>query len=120
MRAVTPKQAAVLRVVTESIRSRGHAPTQAAIGLALGMNKTTVNEHIRALIKKGRLVRDSRCAVGLPADRSADVEQLERECRLLARLAAKTPQFDNPLHIYEAEKIRDRWLAVPAGEAVSS
>lgn len=33
---------------------------------------------------------------------------LERE--LMAKLAADSPQFDNPLVVYEAKKIRDRIL----------
>lgn len=39
------------------------------------------------------------------------VEKVERECRLLAMLAAKTPQFFNPLVAMEAEGIRDRILS---------
>jgi len=35
-----------------------------------------------------------------------------RESRLLAMLAAKTPQFFNPLVAMEAEEIRDRILRV--------
>ena len=39
------------------------------------------------------------------------VENIERERRLLAMLAAKTPQFLNPLVAMEAETIRDRIIS---------
>lgn len=38
------------------------------------------------------------------------LDRYARERRLLAQLAAKTPQFDNPLLVYEAERIRDEIL----------
>jgi hypothetical protein len=40
----------------------------------------------------------------------ARAERAEAALQLLARLAADTPQFDNPLHIYEAKRIRDAIL----------
>jgi len=108
MRAVTQRQAEVLRIVAESIDTRGHAPTQQQIGEAMGINKTSVNEHIRALVKKGRLVRESRGAMGLAGEGKA-VAQLERECRLLARLVAL--KIEDPQVLDAAEKVRDKWLA---------
>lgn len=39
------------------------------------------------------------------------LNQFDRERKLLARLAAETPQFSNPLEVYEAQKIRDRILS---------
>lgn len=38
-------------------------------------------------------------------------EAAEAERRLLAMLASEIPQFNNPLHVIEAQKIRDRILA---------
>lgn len=41
--------------------------------------------------------------------------KLLKERRLLAMLAAETPQFDNPLIAWEAQELRDKILAkVPA------
>lgn len=40
------------------------------------------------------------------------LERYARDRRLLAMLAAKTPQFDNPLLAMEAERVRDDVLAV--------
>jgi hypothetical protein len=39
------------------------------------------------------------------------VLRLIRERQLLARLAADEPQFFNPLHVYEAQQLRDEVLA---------
>lgn len=38
---------------------------------------------------------------------------LRAECHLLAKLAADTPQFSNPLEVWAAQAIRDRHLATP-------
>lgn len=34
--------------------------------------------------------------------------------RMLAKLASETPQFDNPLLVFEAQRIRDEVLAAPS------
>lgn len=39
------------------------------------------------------------------------LEQYSYERRLLARLCAKTPQFSNPMDVWEAEQVRDKILA---------
>lgn len=44
-------------------------------------------------------------------DRDALLDQWARERKLLAMLAAETPQFHNPLAVYEAKQIRDMILA---------
>lgn len=41
--------------------------------------------------------------------------QFDRERRLMARLAADTPQFSNPLVVWEARKLRDGLLALRGG-----
>jgi hypothetical protein len=50
-------------------------------------------------------------------DRLADfqtlVEAIYREREQLAKLASKTPMFNNPLHVMAAESIRDRVLRLP-------
>lgn len=38
---------------------------------------------------------------------------LRAECHVLAKLAADTPQFSNPLDVWAAQTIRDRHLANP-------
>jgi hypothetical protein len=44
------------------------------------------------------------------ADRDELLERFDRERKLLAKLAADTPQFYNPLHVMEARRIRDSIL----------
>jgi hypothetical protein len=41
----------------------------------------------------------------------AFIAKLKADRLLLARLAAETPQFNNPLIVYEAQALRDRLLA---------
>jgi len=41
------------------------------------------------------------------AERDELLNIFDRERKLLAKLAADTPQFFNPLDVYEAKKIRD-------------
>ena len=46
-------------------------------------------------------------------DRDDLLTRFDRERRLMARLAAETPQFFNPLVVMEAKQIRDRILGQP-------
>lgn len=89
----------------------------------------TVHEQIRQLREKGWLTAPGQGETTYRAIRLTDeakaelgiqsrIEQLERECRLLARYTVGA--IMDPQVLDEAEKVRDRWLAVPAGEAVSS
>lgn len=50
----------------------------------------------------------------LLATASGLLERYAKERWLLARLAEKNPQFDNPLIAWEAERIRDEILKGPA------
>jgi hypothetical protein len=38
------------------------------------------------------------------------LDRWKNERTLLAKLSAETPQFSNPLHVYEAKQIRDEIL----------
>lgn len=38
------------------------------------------------------------------------IAQLKAQRLMLARLASESPQFDNPLHVYDAQKLRDTVL----------
>lgn len=41
----------------------------------------------------------------------AIIDGLKAQRLMLAKLASDTPQFDNPLHIYEAKALRDKLLS---------
>ena len=59
MQKLTERQRAVLEFVSESISDRGFPPTLREIGNRLGIRSTNgVNDHLRALERKGYLTRE--------------------------------------------------------------
>jgi SOS-response transcriptional repressor LexA len=127
LRPLSQKQRELLDLIIAMTKARGYAPTFQELGDRVGRTKAVVFEHVDQLRKKGWLLRPGDEGVKgtarsftLSSEAKAElgfgsiVEQLQRECRLLAMLAAPTPQFDNPLMVFEAEKIRDKWLAPQA------
>ena len=56
---LTDRQREILDFITRSIRDRGYPPTLREIGLHFGIKSTNgVNDHLRALEKKGHLQRE--------------------------------------------------------------
>ena len=59
MQKLTDRQRAVLEYISDSIDSRGYPPTLREIGNHLGIKSTNgVNDHLRALERKGYLTRE--------------------------------------------------------------
>lgn len=59
MQKLTQRQKAVLDYIVESIQDRGYPPTLREIGNHLGIRSTNgVNDHLRALERKGYLTRE--------------------------------------------------------------
>ena len=59
MQKLTDRQKAVLEFIVESIHDRGYPPTLREIGNHLGIKSTNgVNDHLRALERKGYLTRE--------------------------------------------------------------
>lgn len=59
MNKLTDRQRMVLDYICESIQDRGYPPTLREIGLKLGIRSTNgVNDHLRALERKGYLTRE--------------------------------------------------------------
>src|SRR5215510_9934696 len=57
---LTDRQREILDFITQSIRERGYPPTLREIGLHFGIRSTNgVNDHLKALEKKGFLARDT-------------------------------------------------------------
>ena len=57
--ALTDRQREILDFISQSIRERGYPPTLREIGLHFGIRSTNgVNDHLRALEKKGYLQRE--------------------------------------------------------------
>jgi DNA-binding ferritin-like protein (Dps family) len=60
--------------------------------------------------------REVRRLRALVDDLREHISTINDEVFLLAKLSADTPQFDNPLDLYEAKKVRDRALLALQGE----
>jgi repressor LexA len=93
---LTDRQREILEFITQSITERGYPPTLREIGTHFGIRSTNgVNDHLRALEKKGYLQREdlkSRAlrpvsASGRPMDNSSEVVEIP----LLGRVAAGVP-----------------------------
>jgi repressor LexA len=93
---LTDRQREILEFITQSIAGRGYPPTLREIGSHFGIRSTNgVNDHLRALEKKGYLQREdlkSRAlrpvsASGRPLESAADVVEVP----LLGRVAAGVP-----------------------------
>ena len=72
MQGLTDRQRAVLRVIVQSINHRGYPPTLREIGEELGIKSTNgVNDHLKALERKGYLTRDDQKSRALvPTERA--------------------------------------------------
>jgi len=95
---LTDRQREILDFITQSIRERGYPPTLREIGLHFGIRSTNgVNDHLRALEKKGYLQREdlkSRAlrpvGVGGPVRASGQDDDFV-EVPLVGRVAAGVP-----------------------------
>src|SRR6476469_7576906 len=59
MQGLTDRQQQVLRYIRQSINERGYPPTLREIGNFMGIRSTNgVNDHLRALERKGYLLRE--------------------------------------------------------------
>lgn len=66
MRSLTPRQAECLAVIRAWIRVHGVPPTLRELGGSMGIKSTNgVNDHLRALERKGFLERDRRRSRGI-------------------------------------------------------
>lgn len=110
MQGLTDRQQQVLKYIRDSITQRGYPPTLREIGAHMGIRSTNgVNDHLRALERKGYLTREdmkSRALrpINLPADlagdpnaeagagaRAANDDSSMVEIPLLGRIAAGAP-----------------------------
>jgi len=93
--ALTARQRDILAFITESIRSRGYPPTLREIGSHFSIRSTNgVNDHLRALEKKGYLKREDLKSRALrPVDQAgADIGSGDMvDVPLLGRVAAGQP-----------------------------
>ncbi len=114
MQGLTDRQQQVLSYIRESITERGYPPTLREIGAHMGIRSTNgVNDHLRALERKGYLTRedmksralrpidlDGIAAGAAPANDAAD-DAGSIDVPLLGRIAAGMP-------ILADEQVEDR------------
>jgi repressor LexA len=102
MQGLTKRQEQTLDFIRRSIESRGYPPTLREIGEHMGIRSTNgVNDHLRALERKGYLTREDMKSRALklvedqmaaPANKINDDEDLI-EVRVLGRVAAGLPLY---------------------------
>ncbi len=97
MQGLTKRQAQTLDFIRQSIEQRGYPPTLREIGESMGIRSTNgVNDHLRALERKGYLRREDMKSRALrlvqqePESASSDDDNLT-EVQVLGRVAAGLP-----------------------------
>ena len=93
MQGLTKRQEMVLDFITQSINSRGYPPTLREIGSYMGIRSTNgVNDHLRALERKGYLKREDMKSRALrPVNMESGSEDQVVEIPLVGRVAAGEP-----------------------------
>ncbi|MDJ0762375.1 MAG: transcriptional repressor LexA [Myxococcota bacterium] len=93
MQGLTRRQEMVLDFITRSISDRGYPPTLREIGTHMGIRSTNgVNDHLRALEKKGYLKREDMKSRALrPVALESSQESNTVEIPLVGRVAAGEP-----------------------------
>lgn len=93
-KGLTSRQREVLEYIIDSIRDRGYPPTIAEIGADFGITSTNgVNDHLRALERKGYIERSSK-ARGIHVTEKAAAGLYQNEVGMLpliGRVAAGEP-----------------------------
>ncbi len=100
MQGLTGRQEQVLSFIRQSIHDRGYPPTLREIGAHMGIKSTNgVNDHLRALERKGYLTREDMksralrpCDLELDAVAPANDDDLV-SVRILGRVAAGMPLY---------------------------
>ncbi|MBI4702711.1 MAG: transcriptional repressor LexA [Deltaproteobacteria bacterium] len=124
MRGLTARQEEVLGFIRDSILDRGYPPTLREIGAHMGIRSTNgVNDHLRALERKGYLTRDdmkSRAMRPKEAGPTTQAKKLEggpggvARVPVLGRVAAGMPLYAEE-HLLETVNV-DRSLLPRSGE----
>ena len=97
--SLTDRQRQALDYITECLNARGYPPTLREIGEHMGIRSTNgVNDHLKALERKGYLVREELKSRALrpvdyldPRERERQQEQERVEVSIVGRVAAGEP-----------------------------
>lgn len=103
MQGLTKRQEQTLDFIRQSIEDRGYPPTLREIGEHMGIRSTNgVNDHLRALERKGYLTREDMKSRALklvedsappPVNNKLNAEEDLIEVRVLGRVAAGLPLY---------------------------
>ncbi|NUN15913.1 MAG: repressor LexA [Myxococcales bacterium] len=86
---LTHRQEMILNYIRQSIETRGYPPTIREIGMFMGIRSTNgVNDHLKALEKKGVLTREELKSRAL---RPTDLENKYVEVAIVGKIAAGLP-----------------------------
>ncbi|MBX7084561.1 MAG: transcriptional repressor LexA [Nannocystaceae bacterium] len=124
---LTDRQRQALDYITDCLNARGYPPTLREIGEHMGIRSTNgVNDHLKALERKGYLVREELKSRALrPVDHKEPREEIEVE--ILGRVAAGEPILaeENVIdrvvvdrHFLGAVKARDVFGLVVRGDSM--
>ncbi len=93
MQGLTRRQEMVLDFITQSINDRGYPPTLREIGSHMGIRSTNgVNDHLRALERKGYLKREDMKSRALrPVNMESKRDSDQVQIPLVGRVAAGEP-----------------------------
>jgi len=121
MVGLTKRQAQTLDFIRQSIEERGYPPTLREIGESMGIRSTNgVNDHLRALERKGYLRREdmkSRALrlVSQEPEAPANADDSSVDVQVLGRVAAGLPLFAEE-HVIDTVRV-DRGLLNGGREA---
>ena len=135
MQGLTQRQQMVLDFIRQSIHDRGYPPTLREIGARMGIRSTNgVNDHLRALERKGYLKREDMKSRALrPTDLGnlelpglkqgdlspANIDDLNLvEIKVLGRVAAGLPLLAEE-HVIDTVKIDRKFFVIADGQEES-
>ena len=111
MKGLTTRQAEVLRFVGDHSERNGFPPSVRDIGDRFGLNPATVHDHIKALERKGHLLRQpnrSRSLVVIKPDRPTEPHLKPNEVPIVGRVAAGAPILAQE-NIEDVVQLPDGW-----------
>ncbi len=111
MKGLTTRQAEVLRFIGDHRERNGFPPSVRDIGDRFGLNPATVHDHIKALERKGRLLRQpnrSRSLVVIEAEGPTEQYLTPNEVPIVGRVAAGAPILAQE-NIEDVVRLPDGW-----------
>ena len=111
MKELTARQAEVLSFIGEHSKRNGFPPSVRDIGNRFGLNPATVHDHIKALERKGRLLRQpnrSRSLVVIKPGGPTDAHLTPKEVPVIGRVAAGAPILAQE-NIEDVLRLPDGW-----------